>query len=318
MALRQISRATCRHLNRPTLSLLSIYTSPSQTSSVLPPSFLLPFNNHERFAPTPVFTSTQRRSLSLKFPVAPNLGPQFIEEERVRFPYDDEITALNPSFIDETSKLVGIFPIEQILRSYDREKYHLVHIHSPDSLSAESEGHIVRLFPKSLLLERIEADRAEVIKNKKKKKSGRDTVKEVQISWGIDPHDLSHHLKKVGKFLEKGNKVEITIAKKKRQPKVSPEKLNEMMAIIDEFLYYNGGELSKGKQGELGVQLKMEVQRPENWVPPPPKPEPRASEPVEDGVSVEGMATSGHREGEGTQEGKKEHVPAWQARGEVS
>lgn len=296
MALRQITRATCRHLNRPTLSLLSIYT---QTPASAPPSFLLP-PGHEILPPTFHPTTTiQRRTAATnaRFPVAPNLGPQFINEVRVRFPYDDEITAYNPTYIDETGALVGVYPIDQILRSYDRNKYHLIHISGVDRLTDESEGHIVRLFPKALLLERLEAERraereasdAEGLDlpgfKKKKKKSGRDITKEVQISWGIDKNDLNHHLKKIGKFLEKGNTVEVMIARKKKQAKPPQSKLDEMMEVIEEFMYYNGGVDVRKRSGEVGMQLTMVVQRPEGWVEPPPRPkkkEVEGEEPIDE------------------------------------
>ncbi|KAK6536489.1 hypothetical protein TWF281_000721 [Arthrobotrys megalospora] len=343
MALRQIARATCRHLNRPTLSLLSIYTQTPASSP--PPSFLLPSHNHERLLPPtfhPITIIQQRRhvSINVRFPVSPNLGPQFIEEVRVRFPYDDEITAYNPTYIDETGALVGTYPIDQILRAYDRNKYHLIHISGVDRLTDESEGHIVRLFPKSLLLERLEAERRAEREaadaedadlpgvKRKKKKSGRDITKEVQISWGIDKNDLNTHLKKIAKFLEKGNTVEVMIARKKKQAKPPQAKLDEMMEVIEEFMYYNGGVEVRKRSGEVGVQLTMAVQRPEDWVVPPPRPlkEVEGEEPIDEAEfeklqrERQERIEAGEQEGvvqEGQSEGKK-HVPAWQARGEVS
>ncbi|KAK6363262.1 hypothetical protein TWF730_000705 [Orbilia blumenaviensis] len=340
MALRQITRTTCRHLNRPTLSLLSIYTqSPAASSSSYhhPPSFLLPshsnttFNFNSNSTPS---RPTQRRhaTTQARFPVAPNLGPQFIEEVRVRFPYDDEITAYNPTYIDETGALVGTYPIDQILRAYDRSKYHLIHISGVDRLTDESEGHIVRLFPKALLLERLEAERRAEREasddidlpgglKRKKKKSARDITKEIQISWGIDKNDLNHQLKKMGKFLEKGNIVEVMIARKKKQVKPSQAKLDEMMEVIEEFLYYNGGEEVRKRSGEVGVQLTIVVQRPEDWVVPPPLPEKK----VVEGGGEEGAIDEAEFErlqqerGESAETAgeKKEHVPAWKAREEI-
>ncbi|KAF3162023.1 hypothetical protein TWF106_002824 [Orbilia oligospora] len=336
MALRQITRATCRHLNRPTLSLLSIYT---QTPASTPPSFLLPSSHSHGLHPTTRTTTIQRRNAvtNARFPVAPNLGPQFINEVRVRFPYDDEITAYNPTYIDETGALVGVYPIDQILRAYDRNKYHLIHISGVDRLTDESEGHIVRLFPKSLLLERLEAERraereasnAEDVDlpgfKKKKKKSGKDITKEVQISWGIDKNDLNTHLKKIGKFLEKGNTVEVMIARKKKQVKPPQAKLDEMMEIIEEFMYYNGGVDLKKRSGEVGTQLTMVVQRPDDWVQPPPRPkkEVEEDEPIDE-VEFEKLQKERQERIEIEQGGRvqevtggKKHVPAWQARGEV-
>lgn len=210
-----------------------------------------------------------------------------------------------------------------------------------DRLTDESEGHIVRLFPKALLLERLEAERraereasdAEGLDlpgfKKKKKKSGRDITKEVQISWGIDKNDLNHHLKKIGKFLEKGNTVEVMIARKKKQAKPPQSKLDEMMEVIEEFMYYNGGVDVRKRSGEVGMQLTMVVQRPEGWVEPPPRPkkkEVEGEEPIDE-EEFERLQRErqeleqggeGVREGEGEGEGEKKHVPAWQARGEVS
>ncbi|KAF3908578.1 hypothetical protein ABW21_db0208744 [Orbilia brochopaga] len=291
MALRQITRTTCRNLHRPTLSLLSIYTA-SSSPSQLPPSFLLPRSNHDRLAAVHPAITTQRCHAHnlIRFPASPTLGPQFIEDARVRYPYDEEITAHNASYIDETGKLVGKFPVTQILRSYDHNKYHLIQLANPDTLPDDAEGHIVRLFLKDTLLAKLAEERENNLR--KKKKSPRDIVKEVQIAWGIDLHDLRHRLEKVASFLEKGNRIEIMIAKKKGQAKVAQERLDEVMEVVDDFLYYNGGEPVKKREGEVGGQLKIFVQRPEEWVPPPPKPEPEPAPELpiegEDGVQLAG------------------------------
>ncbi|KAK6350058.1 hypothetical protein TWF696_006307 [Orbilia brochopaga] len=352
MALRQITRTTCRNLHRPTLSLLSIYTTSSSSSSLPPPSFLLPASNHDRLTPTtlmhPATATTQRRHAGnvIRFPASPNIGPQFIADDRVRYPYDEEITAHNASYIDETGKLVGKFPVSQILRSYDHNKYHLIQLANADSLPDEAEGHVVRLFLKETLLAKIAEERESSAR--RKKKSPREVVKEVQIAWGIDLHDLRHRLEKVAQLLEKGNRVEIMIAKKKGQAKVPQERLDEVMEIVDEFLYYNGGDELKKREGEVGGQLKIYVQRPEEWVPPPPKPEPQPQpEPQmegegEDGAQVAegeeglqavegqqgmGKGTVGEQAAEGTlttreesaQEGQStqsEQVPTWQEKRE--
>ncbi|KAJ6261879.1 hypothetical protein Dda_2678 [Drechslerella dactyloides] len=327
MALRQITRATCRNLHRPSLSLLSIYAA-SSSSSALPPSFLLPSGNHDRLgAPHPTRPAQQHRhaSTSIRFPASPNLGPQFINDERVRFPYDEEITAHTASYVDETGKLVGKFPVSQILRSYDHNKYHLIQLANADTLPDTAEGHVVRLFPKEALLARIAEERETAVR--RKKKSPRDIVKEVQIAWGIDLHDLRHRLGKTAQLLEKGNRVEIMIAKKKGQQPVPPERLAEVMAVVEDFLYYNGGDAVRKRDGEVGGQLRMFVQRPENWVPPPPKPEPEPEpEPVEgEGEGEEGGDAEGQMEGQAAEEAtpaagegtaqstQDRYVPPWSA-----
>ncbi|EWC48186.1 hypothetical protein DRE_02290 [Drechslerella stenobrocha 248] len=246
MALRQLPRATCRNLHRPTLSLLSIYASSA---------------------------------------------------------------------------------------SSHRAAYHLIHLSNPDGLPDESDGHVVRLFTKESLQARAEEERKEKETRKKSKKAGGGgsvAGKEIQISWGIDSHDLTHRLERAGKFLEKGNRVELMIAKKKGQSKVTPERLQEVMDVIEEFMYYNGGASVRKQEGEVGAQIKMWLQRPADWVRPPPKVE--GAEAAE-GVVGEGMRAEGDAAGEGVveeggvgevdggqgeqQQQQQGHVPAWRSKSEV-
>ena len=61
------------------------------------------------------------------------------------------------------------------------------------------------------------------------KPAKKDVVKQLELNWAIDPNDLGHRLNKMQEFLEKGWRVEIILANKRRGRQASAE---EAAAVI--------------------------------------------------------------------------------------
>ena len=56
------------------------------------------------------------------------------------------------------------------------------------------------------------------------------TAKQLELNWSIDPHDLAHRLNKLQEFLEKGQKVDIVMARKKKSRWATEE---EKQTLVD-------------------------------------------------------------------------------------
>lgn len=62
-------------------------------------------------------------------------------------------------------------------------------------------------------------------------KNRQATMKQLEISWTIDPHDFEHKMKHLRRFLEEGRRVEVLVAKKtKHRRDPTP---NEATALLD-------------------------------------------------------------------------------------
>ncbi len=69
---------------------------------------------------------------------------------------------------------------------------------------------------------------------KQKQRASRVEMKEVQMTWNVDSADLQHKLKKVRDGLEKGQRIDVVIAPKARQPVPRPEEMEaRMQEIVD-------------------------------------------------------------------------------------
>lgn len=84
-------------------------------------------------------------------------------------------------------------------------------------------------------------------------KNRQATMKQLEISWTIDPHDFEHKMKHLRRFLEEGRRVEVLVAKKtKHRRDPTP---NEATALLD------GIRLVVAK-----VEGAVEPRRPEGFI----------------------------------------------------
>lgn len=84
--------------------------------------------------------------------------------------------------------------------------------------------------------------------------------KQVELNWAISSNDLNLKLSSISKFLEKGKRVEILLANKKKQRKASPEEAQNVIQSIEKMLSdMEGFKELKPREGKVGAQLLMIV-----------------------------------------------------------
>ncbi|KAI6784963.1 Translation initiation factor IF-like protein [Emericellopsis cladophorae] len=94
----------------------------------------------------------------------------------------------------------------------------------------------------------------------KEKKKGQKKVKtkEIELSWGISENDLLTKTTQIGNFLEKGNKVELTLGKKRGGKEVAAKAAAAVLARVrQEIEAKNGMEIQKKTTGEVGGTMKL-------------------------------------------------------------
>ncbi|KAI0884400.1 uncharacterized protein GGS22DRAFT_165540 [Annulohypoxylon maeteangense] len=107
-------------------------------------------------------------------------------------------------------------------------------------------------------------------------------TKELELSWSITPHDLSHKLKKMRGFLSKGLSVEVILAKKRGGRAATKE---EAMAVLDTIRenveQVDGAKETRKMDGSLGGVAKL------FFAGPSEKKRKRKKQPVEEEELVE-------------------------------
>lgn len=81
--------------------------------------------------------------------------------------------------------------------------------------------------------------------------------KQIELNWAIDAHDLSHRLKQMSKFLDKGYKVEILLTTKKRKRNPTVDEIKKVMQNVLDTIKAAGARQTQEIEGEVGKQLKI-------------------------------------------------------------
>ncbi|KAI0898098.1 hypothetical protein F4806DRAFT_461111 [Annulohypoxylon nitens] len=83
-------------------------------------------------------------------------------------------------------------------------------------------------------------------------------VKEVEMSWSISAHDLSHKTKRIREFLGKGLTVEIALAKKRRGREATREEAQKVITTIREAIaQVDDVKETRKVEGTIGGFMKM-------------------------------------------------------------
>lgn len=90
-------------------------------------------------------------------------------------------------------------------------------------------------------------DRAALLERKAKKKSTSFEEKEVQLTWGVSAHDLSHKLKKARQVLEKGGRVGLVVSSPKGSALPGREEREMFVRMVREMCGQEEGRCSTWK-----------------------------------------------------------------------
>lgn len=154
-----------------------------------------------------------------------------------------------PSSKDDRSENTQNILIEpaltrEVLSRLDLNKYTLLQVNS------KTNPPICKIISKETLNQK---ERVKIKHKKEQEKINRldNVIKEIQLKWKIDVHDLNHKLKTVQNCFAKGYKVQVVINHPGRHQQIDSSDKDDLLTIVQEQLTGFGGELVK-RQTEAG------------------------------------------------------------------
>jgi translation initiation factor IF-3 len=151
--------------------------------------------------------------------------------------------------VSEDNKLSPPQYTSSVLGSIDRKNETLMMVATSDS-DPDSEA---TSYPVCKILSKKAMHEAEKARQKKKELPSA-TVKTIELNWAIDPHDLQHRLQRVKDFLNKGWRVDVVMAGKKRGRKATPEEMKALVEKVREAMKeVQGSKEWRDMEGNLGA-----------------------------------------------------------------
>lgn len=134
--------------------------------------------------------------------------------------------------------------LQDVLESLDRSKFSLIQV----SPGQPHKPPVCKIVNKVALQEqeRVKAKAAHSLKT---------SVKQLEMNWAITAHDLSHRLKQLTAFLDKGRKVEITLTRKKGKRPPTVEEVKQVMDSVMQAMKEANAMLVKPIEGEPGKHV---------------------------------------------------------------
>lgn len=93
------------------------------------------------------------------------------------------------------------------------------------------------------------------------KHTAKTSSKQIELNWSIDPHDLSHRLKKLSSFIEKGRTVEIVLTRKRHKRMATADEIKHLMDSIRTAIEEANAHQTKSMDGEIGKTLTITVEK---------------------------------------------------------
>lgn len=172
--------------------------------------------------------------------LAPSKGP----------PRNEEITDPYVRLVNAEGGLDPPTTLQVALRSFDRSTHYLQQV-APAQRGVPA---ICKVMSIRAARETREMERA---RRKAQKISSRE-AKELELNWAIDAHDLSHRLDKMQEFLEKGMRVDVMLAGKRRGRKATLEEAEQLLARIrDRLQKIDGAAERKEAEGKILGQMTL-------------------------------------------------------------
>jgi len=197
-------------------------------------------------------------------------------------PRDEQILALHHPYVhvaDDDGKISPPTLVSEILAGLDRQTQSLITVALPaPRLRSRWERAPLPTEPPLTGAEEVAAERAaptipvckiilkaaaRAAEKARTKKKGNPalTLKTLELNWAIDPHDLGHRLKRMREFLEKGYRVDVLLAGKRKKRKATPEEAEETLRKVRECVEeVEGAREWKSMEGKVGVQVMLYIE----------------------------------------------------------
>lgn len=185
-----------------------------------------------------------------------------------RLPRDHEITARSVCLVDARGQLQDPQPTSRLLNSFDPKTHTMVMVNEGEPGVPPT----VKILEKKFLFQKErEAD-----KKLRKSKSGTKGGKTLELNWNISEGDMKHRMKKMEEFLNKGLKVDVMLARKRKGgAKSAVPSVKDCEALIERIkvfaLAVEGTKEYKVMEGKVPMILPKVEYLPGEDRPPPEK-----------------------------------------------
>lgn len=158
---------------------------------------------------------------------------------------DEAINKRYVQIVNEEGKLDEPITLRYALQSIDRDTDWLLQV----APSGELGLPICKVVNKREMRDKLkEKEKAA------KKLQSENKVKQVEMNWAIGSNDMAHRLSQIKGFLEKGRKVEIVLAPKKRGRKATLEEGSAVIKAIKDMLEEANAQEVKPMEGKVLAQ----------------------------------------------------------------
>lgn len=176
-------------------------------------------------------------------------------------PRDEEIRAKYVQLVDEDQSLKPPELLARVLQSFDRQEHYLIQVTQPEP----GRIPVCKLVQKEKLREKL------IMKETASRNNKGVSTKQLELNWAIGPNDLDHRMSKAHEFLEKGKRVEIILAPKRKGKKATEEEAKNVLSYIRERVAkVEGAREWKDMEGVPGGQVTLHLQGKQKSVPESP------------------------------------------------
>ena len=178
-----------------------------------------------------------------------------VQKKLAGYVLNNDIEAPNVQIRTEDGKLGPPQPLRTLLSSIDRssEVVRQLAAQGPNPNTA-----VVEVQEISALLKMV-AQRDQAVRELEKSRKDQK-AKQIELNWAISGNDLELKLKQMEQFLDKGKKVEVVLASRKRQRKAEEDEAQTLMKKLRERIEEVGAKEMK-LEGRLLGQAMMTVQK---------------------------------------------------------
>lgn len=174
-----------------------------------------------------------------------------------RLPRNRELVLKYPLIVmrDKENKLSAPIAPQEVLAGLELSNFTLQSVALPDPRNERAPPYPVCL----VIDKKAEQEKKAALKQAARKKSVQS--KEMELNWAIDPHDLEHRMRQLKAFLEKGFRVQIMLATKRRKRVASKEAAEAVLAKIGEIVSeVPGAKEFMAREGVLLKTMKLHVE----------------------------------------------------------
>lgn len=225
-----------QHLTSTAQALYRVFIGPIETLPQKTPLLQAQRSVFLRRRPEPRWSISQLRQFTF-FGRKPNDRP----------PRDEEITAGWVQVVNAEKGLDPPTSLRTALARIDRKQKWLVQVARPAKLGDPA---ICKIMDKKVVRGREEQKR-------KQAKASQIVLKEMELNWSIDAHDLGHRCKKIAQFMERGWRVNILIITKKRKRPATVQEGETLLSKIRNTVELAGGKQRKPMEGKLLRELRL-------------------------------------------------------------